>query len=124
MFLMVLAAPASATGFHSSPVFGNTFQLVRSGKPMIFAICGLTVLGTGTEWAGTSSTGAFAVWAFPGAVLSIPSPAQSNAAASFHVARVRISLAGALIAFPLFTVFLLKTTTRSVHPFSIPLLGD
>jgi len=79
---------------------------VRSGKPMIFAICGLTVLGTGTECAGTSSTGAFAVWALLGAVLNIPTAAQSTAAAVFHVTRVRISLAGALIAFPLFTVFL------------------
>jgi hypothetical protein len=30
---------------------------------MIFAICGLTVLGTGTERAGTFSIGASAVWA-------------------------------------------------------------
>src|SRR4051794_2174655 len=54
-FLMVAAAPASATGFHSSPVLGWIFQFDRSGAPMIFCNCGLTVVGTWIVLAGTSS---------------------------------------------------------------------
>src|SRR4051812_27496952 len=113
MFLMVLAAPASATGLHSSPVFGRTFQFVRSGKPIIFAICGLTVLGTGTECAGTSSTGAFAIWALPACELSIAATPQNNAAVDLHITRLRISLAGALMAFPLFQCFFVKNKIRA-----------
>src|SRR3984893_18842868 len=80
-FFKVAAAPASATGFHSSPVFGSTFQLVRSGAPMIFAICGLTVVGTGTERAGTSSIAAPAVWACPAGDPTIPIAAHKSAVA-------------------------------------------
>src|SRR6202035_1442079 len=53
-FLISAAAPASATGFHSSPVLGWIFQFERSGAPMIFCNCGLTVVGTGMVLAGTS----------------------------------------------------------------------
>ena len=60
---MVAAAPVSATGFHSSPVLGSTFQFVRNGSPMTFCICGLTVVGTGTDFAGTSRTNGAGAWA-------------------------------------------------------------
>src|SRR3954453_19758290 len=93
MFFMVAAAPASATGFHSSPVFGSTFQLVRSGAPMIFANCGETVLGTGTERAGTSS-----VWAL--AVVKTIGTHNSVAVRSFLITAVGILLAGIFIALP------------------------
>src|SRR6195952_5889487 len=59
-FLMVGTAPASATGFHSSPVLGWISQFVRSGAPMIFCSCGLTDVGTWMVLAGTSSG---VVWA-------------------------------------------------------------
>src|ERR1700712_5306691 len=62
-FLMVGTAPASATGFHSSPVLGWISQLVRSGAPMIFCNCGLTVEGTAMVLAGTCSPAGAAVWA-------------------------------------------------------------
>ena len=42
-------------GTHSSPVFGSVSHPLRSGMPMIFASCGLTVPGTGTDFAGTCS---------------------------------------------------------------------
>ena len=35
-FLMSAAAPASATGFHSSPVMGRLSQFDLKGAPMIF----------------------------------------------------------------------------------------
>ena len=55
-FLIVASAPASATGFHSSPVFGSTFQPLRSGAAISFCTCGLTSpCGTGRFFAGTSS---------------------------------------------------------------------
>ena len=53
-FFMVAAAPASASAFHSSPVFGRRSQFARSGPATIFCICGLTVVGTGKMRAGTS----------------------------------------------------------------------
>src|ERR1700754_5197653 len=53
-FLISAAAPASATGFHSSPVLGWIFQFDRSGAPMIFCNWGLMVVGTGMVLAGTS----------------------------------------------------------------------
>src|SRR3954462_14645307 len=100
-FFMVAAAPASATGFHSSPVFGSTFQLVRSGAPMVFSSCGLTVPGTGTARAGTSSVGALAE------VKDIP--AHNNAAAgSLLIATVLYPAAGICIALP-GSVFLLSS---------------
>src|SRR6195952_1410872 len=54
-FLMVGTAPASATGFHSSPVLGWISQFERRGAPMIFCNCGLTVEGATMVLAGTSS---------------------------------------------------------------------
>src|SRR5882724_4336678 len=62
-FLMVGTAPASATGFHSSPVLGWISQLVRNGAPMIFCNWGLTVVGTWIVLAGTCSPAGGAVWA-------------------------------------------------------------
>src|SRR5436305_3414597 len=93
MFFMVAAAPASATGFHSSPVFGSTFQLVRSGAPMILANCGLTVVGTGTDRAGTSSG-----WAW--AVVSTSAVHNSVAVHNFVVTAVEFPAAGCFIALP------------------------
>src|SRR4030081_3309730 len=65
-FLTNAAAPASATGFHSSPVLGWISQFDLSGAPMIFCSCGLTVVGTGIVLAGTSSApgAGLGVWAF------------------------------------------------------------
>src|SRR3954465_2173402 len=55
-FLIVPSAPASASGFHSSPVFGSTFQPLRNGAAISFCTCGLTSpCGTGRVLAGTSS---------------------------------------------------------------------
>src|ERR1700716_4131035 len=62
-FLMVGIAPASATGFHSSPVLGWIFQFDRSGAPMIFCSGGLTVVGTGMVLAVTSNPAGAAVCA-------------------------------------------------------------
>src|ERR1700752_2098104 len=62
-FLISAAAPASATGFHSSPVLGWISQFDRSGAPMIFCNWGLTVVGTGMVWAGTSMAAGAAVCA-------------------------------------------------------------
>ena len=62
-FLMVGTAPASATGFHSSPVLGRRSQFVRSGAPMTFCSWGLTVEGTGRVLAGTANPDGAAVWA-------------------------------------------------------------
>src|ERR1700676_2184605 len=68
-FLTNAAAPASATGFHSSPVLGWISQFDRSGAPMIFCNCGLTVVGTGMVLAGTSSAPEGAVCAFTVGIL-------------------------------------------------------
>jgi hypothetical protein len=43
--------------FHSSAVFGKSFQAGFIDAPMIFCICGLTVVGTGSVRAGTSRAG-------------------------------------------------------------------
>jgi hypothetical protein len=49
------AAPATLIcAFHSSGVFGKTFQVGLMGAPMILCICGLTVVGTGRVRAGAS----------------------------------------------------------------------
>jgi hypothetical protein len=93
---MVAAAPASATGFHSSPVFGSISQLVRSGAPMILAICGLTVEGTGTDRAGTFSTPASEDWA-----RAADEPAAPIAAHKIMTADRRMASVGFLIAFSL-----------------------
>jgi hypothetical protein len=70
---------------------------------MIFAICGLTVVGTGTECAGTSSIGEFAVWACATAKPAIPIAAHKSAlAVKCHLTALRIPLARRLIAFSLF----------------------
>src|ERR1700722_7098910 len=53
-FLISAAAPASATGFHSSQVLGWIFQFARIGIAMIFCNWGLTGVGTGIVLAGTS----------------------------------------------------------------------
>jgi hypothetical protein len=76
---------------------------------MIFAIWGLTVLGTGKERAGTSSTGA--VWALPTDGPSSPNiPHKTAAARDFHITAARISFAGALIAFPQFNFLCFRRT--------------
>ncbi len=70
---IVPAAPASETGFHSSPVFGRTFQPGRSGAAISFCTCGLTVSGTGSERVGTSKPPLLAGWAMaPGAKAATP----------------------------------------------------
>src|SRR4051794_17514085 len=104
-FFMVAAAPASATGFHSSPVFGSTFQLVRSGAPMIFANCGLTVVGTGTDRAGTSSVCAWAV-------AKVIAAYSSVAVRSF----VQFPAAGFFIALPLFGFLFFNERSRRCAP--------
>ena len=72
-FRIVPAAPASETGFHSSPVFGRTFQPGRSGAAISFCTCGLTVSGTGSERVGTSKPPLLAGWAMaPGAKAATP----------------------------------------------------
>jgi hypothetical protein len=48
-------ADGAEIGFHSSTVFGKTFQFELSGAPMRACIAGLTVSGTGSVRAGTSS---------------------------------------------------------------------
>jgi hypothetical protein len=68
---------------------------------MIFAICGLTVDGTGTERAGTSSVWAWAV-VKPGNAIAAH---NSIATRSAGVTNVRISVADCFIALP-WSVFL------------------
>ena len=54
-FLMVGSAPASAIGFHSSPVFGSKFQLLRSGmRDQLLHLRADVDLGIGRVFAGTS----------------------------------------------------------------------
>ncbi|HEV7601300.1 MAG TPA: hypothetical protein VGO49_13745 [Bradyrhizobium sp.] len=68
---------------------------------MIFAICGLTVVGTGTERAGTSSTGVAAVCAVAAGNPVAPIAAHNSVVArSLDVTNVRIAAAGFFIAFP------------------------
>jgi hypothetical protein len=70
---------------------------------MILAICGLTVVGTGTERAGTSS-----IWAWAGNEPAIPIAAHNSVVMrSFDATTVRIPAAGFLIAFPLIFLFVL-----------------
>jgi hypothetical protein len=79
---------------------------------MIFAIWGLTVLGTGTERAGTSSTGT--VWVLPADGPSSPNIPHKNAAArDFHITAARISFAGAPIAFPQFNFLCFRRALRA-----------
>src|SRR5262249_59724202 len=54
--------------FHSSDVFGITFQVGVSGAAIIFCICGLTVSGTGIVRAGISRDPGVGVCAIPGGV--------------------------------------------------------
>jgi hypothetical protein len=82
---------------------------------MIFAICGLTVVGTGTECAGTSSTGEFSVCACPAGKPAIPAAAHNSAVPpSFHLAK-GFPLAGSLIAFSLFVFFLMFKECATTH---------
>jgi hypothetical protein len=60
---------------------------------MIFAICGLTVVGTGTDRAGTSRVCACAV-------VSTIAAHNSVAVCKFLITAVEILLAGFFIAFP------------------------
>src|ERR1700681_1440348 len=70
------AAPASATGFHSSPVLGWIFQFDRNGAPMIFCSCGLTSVGTWIVLAGTSSAAGAAVCAGAFVIVAMASRAK------------------------------------------------
>src|SRR5579871_2178129 len=118
-FLIVAAAPASATTFHSSPDFGSTFQLVRGGAPMILAICGLTSDGTGTDRAGTSSIGA-AVWANAGTANIMP-PHNTAMLARCHAKDLRIVDAAPVIArFPVFSLLLFSDGARHRTRFCNP----
>jgi hypothetical protein len=72
---------------------------------MIFAICGLTVDGTGTERAGTSS-----VWAAAAPAVPIATH-NSIVARSADVTHVWIPPAGCFIAFPLFGVLVVRIAT-------------
>src|SRR5215467_4003271 len=56
--------------FHSSGVFGITFQVGVSGAAIIFCICGLTVSGTGIVRADISRGPGVGVCAIPGGVES------------------------------------------------------
>src|SRR5512135_2076812 len=78
--LISAAAPASATGFHSSPVLGWIFQFDRSGAPMTFCNCGLTSVGTGIVLAGTSSAAGAAVCAETCAIVATDNRARELAA--------------------------------------------
>src|SRR5271165_430744 len=51
---MAATVTALTWAFHSSGVFGITFQVGVSGAAIIFCICGLTVSGTGIVRAGIS----------------------------------------------------------------------
>src|ERR1700733_16256107 len=82
-FLISAAAPASATGFHSSPVLGWIFQFDRSGAPMIFCNWRLTVVGTWMVLAGTSIAAGAAVCATAFSVVTgvaTKSDAEANTA--------------------------------------------
>jgi hypothetical protein len=73
---------------------------------MIFAICGLTVAGTGTDRAGTSNIAELAVWACPAGNPRVPIAAHQKSAGAINfcinweVTKIRIPSAGVLIAFP------------------------
>jgi hypothetical protein len=78
---------------------------------MIFAICGLTVDGTGTERAGTSSIGDAAVCAAAALNPAIPIAAHNSVVArSAGGTNLRIPAAGSVIAFPLF--FFIRASTH------------
>src|SRR5579859_7747196 len=96
-FLISAAAPASATGFHSSPVLGWIFQFDRSGALMIFCNCGLTSVGTGTALAGTSSAagpavcaGAFAIVAMDNRARQAKAKARSGERGDFFIGRLQL----------------------------------
>src|SRR6266852_5242643 len=91
------AAPALTCAFHSSAVFGITFQVGGGGAPMIFCICGLTVSGTGTLCAGTSRVPGAAVWAKAAVAATTIAPtkgpsAHENPAMSREAAELRVIL--------------------------------
>jgi hypothetical protein len=73
---------------------------------MIFAICGLTVVGTGTARAGTSSVCA---WAAVNPTTAIAAH-NSAVARSSDVTNGWIPVAGFFIALPLFSVFIRAST--------------
>jgi hypothetical protein len=73
---------------------------------MIFAICGLTVVGTGTERAGTSS-----VWACAAVKPANPIAAHNSAVArSPDLTNAWIPIAGFFIAFSLFSLLIRAST--------------
>jgi len=77
-FRIVPAAPASETGFHSSPVLGRTFHPGRSGAAISFCTCGLTVVGTGSVRAGISDPPLLSSWDTASPIHTIvPRPAQA-----------------------------------------------
>jgi hypothetical protein len=84
---------------------------------MIFAICGLTVVGAGTDRAGTSSMAGAAVWACPAGRSTIPIAAHKNTIArGGRVATTRTALAGAaLIALPPVPSFLNASRNGAIY---------
>jgi hypothetical protein len=72
---------------------------------MIFAICGLTVEGTGTDRAGTSS-----VWAW--AVVETMAAHNNAATGSFRTTAVEFPAVGIFIAAPLFNFLLFFNADR------------
>jgi hypothetical protein len=79
---------------------------------MIFAICGLTVDGTGTERAGTSSTGDAAVCAAAALNPAIPIAAHNSVVApSFDAANLWIPAIGFFIVSPVFLFVLQRVAT-------------
>src|SRR6476659_8379963 len=58
-------ADGADIAFHSSADVGTTFQVGLSGAEIIARITGLTVSGTGSVRAGTSSDAGAGTWAVP-----------------------------------------------------------
>jgi hypothetical protein len=82
---------------------------------MIFAICGLTVDGTGTEREGTSSIGDAAVCAAAALNPAIPIATHNSVVApSSDVTNLRIPATGFFIAFPLFFYWCFNASRRFV----------
>src|SRR5271166_284919 len=79
---MAATVTALTWAFHSSGVFGITFQFGVSGAAIIFCICGLTVSGTGIVRAGISRGPGVGVCAIPGGVESTLAIAIATAPAT------------------------------------------
>src|SRR3954470_10499304 len=86
-------AAVSTCAFQSSAVFGKSFQVGLIGAPMIFCICGLTVVGTGSRRAGTSRAVGMAVCAKACGV-ETPIATAAQAAKDLSIGMPRLLMTG------------------------------